>query len=118
MNQDAVEAVLPHRLGTELGWCYDAVIDMVSAGEGLSLLRSLYPYPEAPPGVPRNVHGWNTWQNYATFRHLIRRDMSVIVEVGAWVGQSTLAFCDLAPGAVIIAVDHWRGSAEHHANPK
>jgi hypothetical protein len=42
----------------------------------------------------------------------------LIVEVGSWVGRSTRFLADLAPNAVIVAIDHWEGSPEHHEDPE
>jgi hypothetical protein len=51
-------------------------------------------------------------------RELIARDLSpetrLVVELGSWVGLSTRFIADCAPNATVIAIDHWRGSPEHH----
>jgi Methyltransferase domain len=38
-----------------------------------------------------------------------------IVEVGCWMGRSTMALADNTPG-VVWAIDHWNGSEEHQNN--
>ncbi|HEV3339133.1 MAG TPA: class I SAM-dependent methyltransferase [Pirellulales bacterium] len=40
-------------------------------------------------------------------------DRARLVELGSWLGLSTRFIADRAPNAVIVAVNHWRGSAEH-----
>jgi hypothetical protein len=42
----------------------------------------------------------------------------LVVELGAWLGLSTRFLAWKAPDAVVAAVDHWRGSPEHHAQPE
>jgi predicted O-methyltransferase YrrM len=59
------------------------------------------------------IEGWMEpddleWLAYQAGRH------TRIVEVGAWMGRSTMVLANHTPGCVH-AVDHWRGSIEHQA---
>ena len=40
----------------------------------------------------------------------------LVVELGSWLGMSARFMADLAPGATVIAIDHWLGSHEHQAD--
>lgn len=44
-------------------------------------------------------------------------DMKVILELGSWLGKSTRFFASSSLNASVIAIDHWKGSTEHHQNP-
>ncbi len=67
------------------------------------------PWDRAKPNVPENVHGWFTSPKIATIGKLIKKyKPKTILEVGAWLGQSTLFFaerCDL-----VISLDTWLGN--------
>jgi hypothetical protein len=43
-------------------------------------------------------------------------DTQLVVELGAWLGLSTRFIAAHAPNAVILSVDHWRGSPEHQSD--
>jgi hypothetical protein len=55
-------------------------------------------------------------------RDLLARALSaetpLVIELGSWLGLSTRYIADRAPNAVVVAVDHWRGSPEHHRHPE
>lgn len=39
----------------------------------------------------------------------------VVIELGSWLGKSTRWFADqVGPDGLVIAIDHWLGSPEHH----
>ena len=42
----------------------------------------------------------------------------MVVELGSWLGLSARFFLDIAPNAMVICVDHWQGSLEHHHDEK
>jgi hypothetical protein len=44
-------------------------------------------------------------------------DIRLVVELGSWLELSIPFIANLAPRAVVIAIDHWRGSPEHHHDP-
>jgi predicted O-methyltransferase YrrM len=68
-----------------------------------------------PPFPERN------WFFPAT-RDLLTRSLTpevkLVVEVGSWTGRSTRYIADAAPGAAVIAIDHWKGSPEHEQDPE
>lgn len=55
-------------------------------------------------------------------QELLKRSVSpatrLVVEVGSWLGRSTRFLANLAPGATVIAIDHWQGSPEHKEDPE
>ncbi|MFN7996964.1 MAG: class I SAM-dependent methyltransferase [Bryobacteraceae bacterium] len=78
----------------------------------LDALRARFPWPADRPDVPENLHGWNNSENYRLFDQILARRPRVIVEIGAWCGQSTQYLARRTDG-VVIAIDHWKGSTEH-----
>jgi hypothetical protein len=43
------------------------------------------------------------------FDAILPKDAKVILELGSWLGKSTRFLLGAAPGATVIAVDHWEG---------
>jgi len=76
-------------------------------------LAQHYPWPDQKPEVPEDFHGWCEVSQEKMFEQLVRPDMSVIVELGTWLGKSTRLLLSMAPQATVICVDHWLGSREH-----
>lgn len=72
-----------------------------------------YPYDELSELRPFVDHGW--YQNDAQLHDLIQRyEVKTIVEVGSWLGQSTMDLARSLPDeGKVYAVDHWLGSTEH-----
>jgi len=83
---------------------------------GLQQLAQMYPWPNEKPEVPENLHGWCGAPQQNMFGQIVRPEMSVILELGSWLGLSTRLLLNMAPQVTVICVDHWRGSQEHHAN--
>ncbi len=80
----------------------------------LTRLRSEHPWPAVRPRVnPEREHGWFR----EAIRDLLARHLSdqtrLVLELGSWLGLSTRFILQAAPAADVIAIDHWRGSAEH-----
>jgi predicted O-methyltransferase YrrM len=51
-------------------------------------------------------------------RNSVPQTARLIVELGSWTGRSTRLLAELAPGATIVAIDHWKGSPEHSDDPE
>lgn len=58
-------------------------------------------------------HGWFCDENRETLEILIRKHrVASAIELGCWLGKSTRFFADRCE--LVIAIDHWKGSPEHH----
>jgi len=85
---------------------------------GINSLKFQFPWPEKEPKVKLDLQGWFCGENMDALRRAIQEtDASVVLELGAWKGLSTLFLYDHCPGT-IISVDHWKGSAEHLNMPE
>jgi predicted O-methyltransferase YrrM len=63
--------------------------------------------------LPPDHHGWysNAQQIQGIFAN---HSIKTVIEVGSWLGNSTLHIASLLPrDGKIYAVDHWKGSVEH-----
>lgn len=72
----------------------------------LQTIKEKYYWPSIKPSVKPNNHGW--FVNQVQLKNLLQPSMKLIVELGSWLGNSARFFLDSVPGAVILAVDHWR----------
>lgn len=77
---------------------------------GIDSLRRRYPWPSKPE-VPGDDH--SLFCNHSQVAKLLSADMRLIVELGSWLGSSTRFILDHAPNAVVLAIDHWKGSDYH-----
>jgi predicted O-methyltransferase YrrM len=75
-------------------------------------------WPEEKPTAKPDSQGWFSPCVQDRLHKLIKPDMKTILELGAWLGKSTRAICDMAPDAQVITIDTWEGSEEHVDNPK
>ncbi len=82
---------------------------------GLAELRRRYPWPDTIPDVAPDEHGWFQSCNARLLKRVLGPQTKLLVELGSWLGKSARFMLRAAPGATIICIDHWRGSAEHHA---
>ena len=80
------------------------------SNNGLEILQKKYPWPYERPSVPVDMHGW--FYNQAQLEGILTAKMTLIVELGSWLGSSTRFILDHAENAVVIAVDHWKGDAD------
>ena len=91
---------------------------------GLETIRQRYPWPNARPDVPESLafdnqpDGWCAAENITMFKRLCNEQTQVVIELGSWLGRSTLHLLAAAPNATVICVDHWQGSTEHHLRPE
>lgn len=67
--------------------------------------------------MPEKVQGWSRYEFF--FDELFRtKDIQTAIEVGVWLGNwAVYAGKYLKSGAKLYAVDHWKGSPEHHNDP-
>lgn len=85
---------------------------------GLSELKNAFPFPSKAPNVPPCDHGW-FWESHTELLSgAMGPKVKVILELGSWLGKSTRWIAKHSPNATVIAVDHWRGSAEHFEKPE
>ena len=77
------------------------------------------PYPEVYQSIevlPLNLHGWHGHEK-EVLEIFAKKEIRVVAEVGSWLGKWTVFVADLLPqDGTYYAVDHWKGSPEHH-NP-
>lgn len=64
-------------------------------------------WPNFSQDITPLAHGWFRPGNVETLTHLIQPDFKCIVELGSWLGSSTLKLLKTAPNALIFAVDIW-----------
>ncbi len=87
-------------------------------GKGWNELREQFAWPPSPPLVtPHVTHGWLTPATRRMLGQSVHSETSLILELGSWLGLSSRFLLDQAPNAALIAIDHWRGSAEHRNKP-
>lgn len=79
----------------------------------ITFLQEVFPWPENPPDVPKNMTGWFAHPKQILLEEVIPKDTKIILELGSWLGQSTRWFLKNYPSAIVIAVDTWLGSCEH-----
>lgn len=84
---------------------------------GVQELRKAFPFPTVPPAVPVSDHGWFGPEHVELLSGAMGPQVKVVLELGSWLGKSTRWTAERAPNAVVIAVDHWQGSVEHHTTP-
>ena len=75
------------------------------------------PYPEVYEKIqirPYFMHGWNRYE--VEFDPLLaERKFNTVIEVGVFLGNLTAYIAPKLPkGARYFAIDHWKGSEEHH----
>ena len=83
------------------------------AKDPIRLLKSIFPWPDAKPGVLEQRERWFNPRKQILLREVVPRDAKLVVELGSWLGDSTRWFCEHCPEATVVAVDTWLGSVEH-----
>lgn len=73
------------------------------------------PYSSLDEVRPFVNHGWFAKANRAQLTKFIdEREVKTVIEVGSWLGKSTIHMARKIPvGAVVYAIDHWKGSYGH-----
>lgn len=80
---------------------------------GFNVLQSQYRWPKKKPKVELSEHGWVSKKKQEYIKFHIRHEPFYILELGAWLGQSTRFFLNEYPNSRIVTIDHWKGSPEH-----
>ncbi len=75
----------------------------------LDRLREKYAWPERKPQRTFDDHGWFGWCHKALLDVVLSEDVSIIVELGSWLGKSTRFLASKAVRSTVIAIDHWQG---------
>lgn len=87
--------------------------------DSLARLRARFPWPSrCPPLPPDPMHGWFGDGNRRLLSDRLSGRTKLVVELGSWLGLSTRWIANMASNASVIAIDHWLGSSEHHADPR
>lgn len=81
------------------------------------ILAQLAQWPQQKPLVAKNNDG-SMFINHQPLGAILNKNMRLIFEFGSWLGASTRFILDHAPNAVVIAIDHWKGSEEHFDDPR
>lgn len=77
-------------------------------------LATDYPWPKSRPKY-RDLQGWHSVDRQTALKAMLPAGLSgILVELGSWKGQSTEWFLKTYSGLRVVAIDHWKGSAEHH----
>ncbi len=112
----------------QVGWANQSLNtnnedEMNKVSEFYDRLSLKNPWPEAEdPGVEIQedmVHGWFSDHHKKALSRLIQKHkIKNVIELGSWEGRSTRWFGLQKEIELIVAVDHWEGSPEHHRNEK
>jgi hypothetical protein len=83
-------------------------------------LADAYPWLKERPedAAPGQEQGWLDAGTDQMLSRVLSPATRVVVELGAWLGLSTRFIADHAPNAVVVSVDHWKGSPEHVTDPR
>jgi hypothetical protein len=85
-------------------------IATIASGSGLDILKKRYPWPETKPTASKDLHSF--FLNHNQIRTLLKnKHIKLIVELGAWLGASTLFILDCSPDSIVITIDHWKGGS-------
>lgn len=80
----------------------------------MNILREKYPWPTIKPNVLPDPQ--SMFSNTQYMKKILNPNLTLIVELGSWLGGSTRFILDGAPNSVVLAIDHWKGSPEHQNN--
>jgi predicted O-methyltransferase YrrM len=85
------------------------------SGKALRRLTEAHAWPKERPedAAPGQEQGWLGAGTEVMLARALSPATHLVVELGAWLGLSTRFIANHAPGAVVVSVDHWKGSPEH-----
>lgn len=81
----------------------------------LDKLRTFFPWPAEKPARDFDPEGWMHPDTAALLDKAIP-GARIAVEVGTWMGMSARYMLDKNPDLVLICIDTWLGSYEHHVS--
>jgi len=83
-------------------------------------LKAAFPWPVRQPPLkgPIVKESMLTSGTAAALVSVLSPETRLAVELGTWLGASARFIADRAPASIVIAIDHWQGSEQHHANPR
>ena len=88
------------------------------ASPQLSELARRNPWPCQRPDVLPNSHGSLHDSTKELLASVLDGETRLVLQLGAWLGQSTRFIAAEAPTAVVLTVDHWRGNPAHQNRPE
>ena len=77
--------------------------------KNIETLAQIYRFPETRPDLPFDGGGWPNCVEENIFRDTLNERTKVYVELGTWLGASLRLALEMAPNAIGIAIDTWRG---------
>jgi hypothetical protein len=102
----------------------DAAGRLGSHSESSTAMQRLiekFPWPAERPdcgAIPEAVRGWLEDGPRQMLAGELSPETHLVIEIGSWLGMSARYIADLAPNALVIAIDHWKGSPEHQQKPE
>ncbi len=83
-------------------------------------LRQRFSWPQCPPKVrpQKTIEGWMADGAQEALQATLGSHIRIVLELGSWLGLSTRFIADCAPGAQVIALDHFEGNPEHRTDPQ
>lgn len=90
----------------------------VTAKTRIDRLAAANPWPAERPDLEFDPHGWCLPEHREHVAPFLGERAKVVLELGAWLGQSTRMLLELAPNATVISVDTWRGSTDMADSPE
>ncbi len=90
---------------------------MVATDSAWERLAAHHPWPEQPPNVAKDPHGWLD-EGVQRLLAAGLKDARRAVELGTWLGLSARFMLDRSPDLRLVCVDWWRGDAGIRAREK
>jgi hypothetical protein len=88
--------------------------------KALRRLAEAHAWPKQRPedAAPGAEQGWLGEGTDIMLSRVLSPATHLVVELGAWLGLSSRFIANHAPNAVVVSVDHWKGSPEHLQDPR